>query len=99
MSARCSGETEALLKLQDKLASAGFAAMVLLPVMDVAIPFVACRAAPWAILSSDHDQRIDLRGGASLGNFSLNRCRALHGTHYRNHNVINEGQKMTLGLI
>jgi hypothetical protein len=54
------GRNPALLKLADKLAAASFAAMVLLPVVDVAVLFVARRSAPRAILLDDHDQLIDL---------------------------------------
>jgi len=41
----------ALLKFPDKLAATGFAAMVLLPVVDVAVLFVVGRPAPRAIFS------------------------------------------------
>jgi hypothetical protein len=51
MSIRCSGETEALRKLPDKLAPTGFATMVLLTVVKVTILFVVRRAAPRTTVS------------------------------------------------
>jgi len=54
------GGDPALLKLPDKLAAAGFALMVLLSVMDVAVLFVVRRSARGAPFSQDHDQRIGL---------------------------------------
>jgi hypothetical protein len=50
----------ALLKFPDKLAATGFAAMVLLPVVSVAVLFVVCRPALGATVSSyDHGPPIN----------------------------------------
>ena len=65
------GRNPALLKLPDKLAPTGFAPMVLFPVVDVTVLFVVSRPTPWAVLSYDHDSRIDLRGSRVLENLSL----------------------------
>jgi hypothetical protein len=45
------GRDPALLKRSDKRAAAGFAAMVLLPVVDVAVLFGVCRPAARATVS------------------------------------------------
>ena len=49
----------ALLKLPDKLAATGFAAMILLPVVNVAVLFVVGRSALGATVSYDHDQPVN----------------------------------------
>jgi hypothetical protein len=59
ISARCSAETEALLKLQDELAPAGFAPMVLLSVVKVAVLFVVRRSALGATVSYHDGEPID----------------------------------------
>ena len=53
------GRDPPLRKLPDKLAATGFAAMVLLPVVDAAVLFVVGRSALGATVSYDHDQPIN----------------------------------------
>ena len=54
------GGDPALRKLPDTLAATGFAPVVLLTVVDVAVLLVVRRTAPRANVSYDHDQRISL---------------------------------------